>query len=164
MDDTATYAELETSVEIYVYDMIAGHLSSRGFLPGNISEYNEFIEDVMERGLMGSDGIATVTLTQFLGMNRHILECVSNNVYDDVFEVVELYRRVEEPTTYIDPLNLNEVCKMYLRAYLFNNSRQIREYFRTMCNLMIYLPPSNSARGRYIRRHARFMTWEINID
>lgn len=159
MDDTTTYSEFETSVEMYVYDMITQHLSSAGALPGSFAEYDEAMAEVMERGLMGSDGIATVTLTQFVGTTRNVLEYVSDNVYDDVCEVVEVYLRNEDPTTHIDPFNLHDVCKMYLRAYMFNNKNEIMSYFMTICNLMIYLPPAGSSGLRYFRRHDRFMTW-----
>jgi hypothetical protein len=90
----------------------------------------------------GSNGIATVTLTQFYELDTHILECVSDNVYEEVNEIVDQYMSLQDPATTIDPLNLNEVCEMYLRAYVFNNRDVIMEYFMIVCNLLRYSPPS----------------------
>lgn len=136
------YNEFENCVNMYVNEMIKEHLSASGSLPQTIFDYDECMNEVIERGIMGSNGIASVSLTKFYALDIHILDHVHERVYDEVIEVVNEYMSMQDPAVDIDPVNLDAVCETYLRAYVFNNRNLIMEYFMIVCNVLRYLPPS----------------------
>lgn len=126
------YTMFTNYVETYIRSSVASWVSSLDSIPQTESDIVDCVANIRYRGIMGSTGVAECTITQFYNFTTENILCeVSDNVLDDIHEIVDHYISQMNYNDPYDPTNLGQVCELYVNSYMDRHFDDTIEFVRS---------------------------------
>jgi hypothetical protein len=125
-------------VETYIRSSVAAWVSPHDSIPQTVDDVNACIHTIRQLGIMGPTGVAEVTLTQFYNFNTdNILNELSANVLDDIYEIVDLYIIQSNYLEPYDRTDIDQVCELYVSYYLETYIDDLTEFVQSYSETII---------------------------
>ena len=126
-----SFTDLNLYADMYISQMIVEHVGSTDTIPQTEDDLESCMAYIQARGITGDLGIATVTISQYFYLNENILVNATQNALDDILELIHSHYTVDDS---FNPNDINQVCPVYINAYLNAYIDNIKEYVRSTSN------------------------------